>query len=125
MNFSLKSLVSQSSKNVSWIDTHCINFFIHPLTIKYEMSAIPVRIPTDKLERIDYLVKIGRFKNRSEALKFLISKSLDKEEISMLEHDVDMDKINGLLSKIGRKKNLLVIESEKTAVELVSEGRSR
>lgn len=89
------------------------------------MSAIPIRIPTDNLERIDYLVKIGRFKNRSEALKYFISTSLEKEEILMLEHDVDMDKINGLLSKIGKKKNLLVIESKKSAVELVGEGRSR
>jgi Arc/MetJ-type ribon-helix-helix transcriptional regulator len=89
------------------------------------MSAIPVRIPTDKLERIDYLVKIGRFKNRSEALKFFISTSLEKEEIIMLEHDVDMKKIDELLDKIGNRKDLLTIESEKSAVEMVSEGRSR
>lgn len=88
------------------------------------MSAIPVRIPIDILERIDYLVKIGRFKNRSEALKFFVSTSLEKEEIIMLEHDVDMIKINELLAKIGKKKNLLVIGSEKSAVEMVSEGRS-
>lgn len=90
----------------------------------YIMSAIPVRIPIDILERIDYLVKIGRFKNRSEALKFFVSTSLEKEEIIMLEHDVDMIKINELLAKIGKKKNLLVIGSEKSAVEMVSEGRS-
>ena len=102
-----------------------IKIFIRAMINNCIMSAIPVRIPTDKLERIDYLVKIGRFKNRSEALKFFISTSLEKEEIIMLEHDVDMIKINELLDKIGKKKNLLIIESEKSAVEMVSEGRSR
>ena len=89
------------------------------------MSAIPVRIPIDELERIDQLVRKGRFKNRSEALKHFISTSLGKEEMLILEQDVDMTKINILLSKVRNNKNFINISSEKSAVELVGEGRSR
>jgi len=48
------------------------------------MKKISLRIEDDLLEDIDYLVDYIRIKNRSQAIKSLLKKSLEKEKIAVI-----------------------------------------
>lgn len=92
------------------------------------MKAIPIKIPEEELDKIDYLIKIGKFKNRSDALRNFISKSLEKEEILTTSDEIDEAKIQKLLDFVflqGKKEDLITFTSAKSATDLVAEGRER
>ena len=42
------------------------------------MKVVPVRLDNKKLKEVDFLIKAGVFKNRSEALRMLIEAGMEK-----------------------------------------------
>jgi Arc/MetJ-type ribon-helix-helix transcriptional regulator len=50
------------------------------------MATIPLKLKDTDIKKIDYLVKIGRYKSRNQAIRSLIDRSL-KEEALLFEED--------------------------------------
>ncbi|MHA1617477.1 MAG: hypothetical protein ACTSX9_09250 [Candidatus Njordarchaeales archaeon] len=86
------------------------------------MSVVPVRLSKEEIMLIDYLVKIGRFKSRNEAIRYMIKKSL-QDLLDDLFVAKETDRIVEDLLKIS--EDIFIIKSEKTAEELVREDRER
>ena len=86
------------------------------------MSVIPIKLSKKEIALIDYLVKTGFFKSRNEAIRYMIKRGL-QELFSELFVSSELDDIvKELLETEG---DILIIESEKTAAELVREERER
>ncbi len=45
------------------------------------MKTIPVPLDDNDLKKIDYLIKIGRYKNRTQAIRNLLQEKLAEEWI--------------------------------------------
>ena len=91
------------------------------------MTTIPIQLNEIDLKKIDYLVKIGLYKNRSQAIKAILQERLAQETILLnsenLEEEHLRKKIVQDLSKIVTFS--FKIDSEKSAADLVSEQRER
>ncbi|MHA2363551.1 MAG: ribbon-helix-helix domain-containing protein [Candidatus Hodarchaeales archaeon] len=90
------------------------------------MISIPVKLDEELVKKIDLLVKIGVYKTRSEVLRDLITKGIDKIQI-LEETQVNKKKIKNLLSIViqNEKEPLNILRTEKSVAEFVSEGRER
>ncbi len=86
------------------------------------MSVIPIKLSKKEIALIDYLVKTGFFKSRNEAIRYMIKRGL-QELFSELFVSSELDDIVKELLEI--EGDILIIESEKTAAELVREERER
>ena len=86
------------------------------------MSVIPIKLSKKEIALIDYLVKTGFFKSRNEAIRYMIKRGL-QELFSELFVSSELDEIVKELLEI--EGDILIIESEKTAAELVREERER
>ena len=58
----------------------------------YYMTTIPIQLNEVDLGKIDYLIKIGRYKNRSQALRFLIQDRLSQETIQFEFENIEVEK---------------------------------
>lgn len=91
------------------------------------MATFPIQLNDGDLEKIDYLIRIGKYKNRSQAIKSMLQSKLE-EEILHLEWDSKekLDERQQIIQKILNNKNLNIeIISDKSAVDLVREQRDR
>jgi len=86
------------------------------------LSVIPIKLSKKEIALIDYLVKTGFFKSRNEAIRYMIKRGL-QELFSELFVSSELDDIVKELLEI--EGDILIIESEKTAAELVREERER
>ncbi|MBO0888237.1 hypothetical protein J2P12_03970 [Candidatus Bathyarchaeota archaeon] len=76
----------------------------------------------EELKRIDLLVQRRLYKSRNEAIRKMLSSKLSEE----LSEDEDVHElVDILLKQKKRGKEPLVLRLEKTAVEIVAEGRDR
>lgn len=92
------------------------------------MTTIPLQISDPELKKIDYLIKIGRYKNRSQALKLMLSEKLTQETISFDFENQEDDKVREKIVEELRAKKIepiMMITSTKNSAELVSEDRDR
>lgn len=93
------------------------------------MNAIPIKLSSSVIEKIDYLIKIGKYKNRSQAIREFISRALENETLFEIEEEINISKITKLLDftlhKNKGKDSIIEIVTSKTAEELVAEGRER
>jgi Arc/MetJ-type ribon-helix-helix transcriptional regulator len=91
------------------------------------MTTVPVPLSEIELEKIDSLVRIGRYKNRSQALKALLKVGIAHTTIHFeWEHLEEEQESQQLLENMLKaKKPLLTILSDKSAHEIISEDRSR
>ena len=90
------------------------------------MATLPIRLKKELIEKIDYLVKIGRYPNRSAAIRGILQEKLDNENYISEDELINKEKINKMLKKLGKLKDFKIsFTSEKSATELVSEGRER
>ncbi|MEX2680054.1 MAG: ribbon-helix-helix domain-containing protein [Candidatus Sigynarchaeota archaeon] len=91
------------------------------------MTTIPVKIDEVDLRKIDHLVKIGRFKNRSQAIRSFIRDKLGDAALFPEPVDPEIEKryheVMVKLKELARSP--VRIESTKTALELVKEERER
>lgn len=89
------------------------------------MVVVPLHLDEEIVSKVDALVRLGMYKNRSEALREQIKKGLDK--ISLLQDEFVgselYDQLLERLLKLPEPPQLL--KTEKTLTELVSEGRER
>ncbi len=91
------------------------------------MTTIPIQLSDVDLEKIDRLVKLGRYKNRSQAIKAMLREKLDQETI-VFEWENDEDKeVQAQLLKLAlsKKESILTWNSQKTAAQLIREDRDR
>ncbi|MHA1728143.1 MAG: ribbon-helix-helix domain-containing protein [Promethearchaeota archaeon] len=91
------------------------------------MTTIPIRIDEIDLKKIDFLIKIGRFKNRSQALRQFIHDRLKKEILLFEQDDKSNEKLRlEVLSKLKKKDNFsFSLLSKKNAEEIIGENRER
>lgn len=89
------------------------------------MGNIPISLDDEIIAKIDFLVKKGYYKNRSEALRDQIVKNLSK--ISIIDDDQhDEEVYQELLDKLLKLPNPpQILNTKKSITELVSEGRER
>jgi Arc/MetJ-type ribon-helix-helix transcriptional regulator len=91
------------------------------------MSTIPIKLKEVDLEKIDYLIKRGKYKNRSQAIMKILQEKLDQE---LLPFEFDSQEAEEQRKMVLKK--MLAIEdfkveflTPKSAVELISEERER
>ncbi|MHA1300712.1 MAG: ribbon-helix-helix domain-containing protein [Candidatus Helarchaeota archaeon] len=90
------------------------------------MKVIPIKLSDELVEKIDYLVKSGKYSNRSIAIRQLLENTLKDEEIFYNNAEYKKNHINKIInSLIKEKKVILDIAPGKTAVEIIAEGRER
>ncbi len=91
------------------------------------MTTIPIQLSDIDLEKIDRLVKLGRYKNRSQAIKAMLREKLDQETIIFeWENEKDKDVQAQILKlALSKKDSILTWKSPKSAVELIREDRDR
>ncbi|MHA1651278.1 MAG: ribbon-helix-helix domain-containing protein [Candidatus Helarchaeota archaeon] len=91
------------------------------------MTTIPVPLNDDDLKKIDYLVKIGRYKNRTQAIKALLRKQLAQQTIILKGgKTIDEKSIKNIINELSKLPDFsFTIKSSKSAVELVGEERER
>ena len=91
------------------------------------MTTVPVKLDDVELRKIDHLVKIGRFKNRSQAIRSFIKDKLLDETLFPEPADPEIEKrYHDVIAKLRKLTHLPVqIESTKSALELVKEDRER
>ncbi len=91
------------------------------------MTTIPIPLDDNDLKKIDYLIKIGRYKNRTQAIKALLQEKLTQETI-IFEWDksYDEDTLKKIISTLTRLPDFsFTIKSNKSATELIGEDRER
>jgi len=91
------------------------------------MAVIPVKVDQENANKIDMLVRLGVFKNRSEAIRWALREGLEKkiESIPMLDLSGADPVVELMLKLASRGADVVRITSKKTAAEMVSEGRQR
>jgi len=90
------------------------------------MSIIPVKLKKELIEKLDYLIRIGVYKNRNSAIREILEDELSKRNYYEFENFVDPGKIRNIVEGLLVIKDFnITLESDKTAVELVREGRER
>lgn len=90
------------------------------------MATIPLKLDGAHLKKIDFLIKKGIFKNRSQAIRCLLADRLINV-ILPFENEANTDAIvnNVVKRMLGVSNQSLIINSDKSAVELVQEERER
>ena len=89
------------------------------------MGTIPIRLDDEIIKKIDILVKNGKYKNRTDALRDQIIKGLEK--ISIFDSDsLSYKKYDEILKKmLSLKKPPNLLRTEKSVVDMIAEGRER
>jgi Arc/MetJ-type ribon-helix-helix transcriptional regulator len=91
------------------------------------MTTIPIKLDEVELRKIDHLVKTGRYKNRSQAIRSFIKAKLEDEILLPEAADPEIEKkYHDIMAKLRKQVHLVVqINSAKTALELVENERER
>jgi len=88
------------------------------------MTVLPIRLSRQDTRKLDLLVKLGIYGSRTEAIRAMIQAKAD-EQLSrhMLSENIlhVLDELLEYEKRMGR--NPLRVVTEKTAVEIVAEGR--
>jgi len=90
------------------------------------MPVIPIKLESNLVEKLDALVGVGKFKNRSHAIREILNDRLAREGI-VPQADKEREKrINRVIQLMqSQKQPFFHIITEKTAVDLITEGRER
>lgn len=91
------------------------------------MSVLPVKLEREDVKRLDTLVKLGVFKNRSQAIRSILREQLEKKVEALPQADLSgVTPVVDLMLRLASKGVKVVrISSRKSAAELVREGRHR
>ena len=88
---------------------------------------LPVKLEKEDVKRLDVLVRLGIYKNRSQAIRAMLREGLDRKmaEVPMVDLSgtgVAVDLMEQLAS---RGMEVIRITSRKSAAQIVAEGRER
>ncbi|MHA1734704.1 MAG: ribbon-helix-helix domain-containing protein [Promethearchaeota archaeon] len=91
------------------------------------MATIPVRIRSEDLRKIDFLVKKGRYKNRSHAIRSLLLETLDREFNPSLFEDEDATSRRAAVVKkfVNAPDVRFVMKARPSLSEMVGQERER
>lgn len=91
------------------------------------MATIPVQLSNFELAKIDYLVKIGRYKNRTQAIIALLRSGIREESLSFdWEDPLEEGASQALIEQMLRDPEThFVIKGQKSAHDLLAEERER
>lgn len=90
------------------------------------MPVIPIKLESELVEKLDALVGVGKFKNRSHAIRLILSERLAREGIVPRADNEREKQINHVVQlMLAQQKPILFINSDKSAAELIAEGRER
>jgi len=84
------------------------------------MAVVPIRLSKDQVRRINLLIKLGIYSNRSEAIKSMLERNMDLEVQRHLANPRVERLVQALLAY---RRGSLQLTTKKTAVELIAEGR--
>jgi Arc/MetJ-type ribon-helix-helix transcriptional regulator len=91
------------------------------------MPIIPIPLEEEEINKIDYLVKTGRYKNRIQVIKALIQEKLAQETI-IFDWEESPDEIakKKIIQELVKLPEFsFSIKSAKSAEELIGEERGR
>lgn len=92
-------------------------------------EVVPIRIPKEILEKIELLVRMGKYANKSEALRSIIIEHLEeRKDLLAYEGLLFQDKrISEVAESMDERKILelckAIFSGRKTSVELIEEQR--
>lgn len=90
------------------------------------MATYPIKLKKELVEKIDYLVQLGRYPNRSTAIREIIEDRLARETYYLEGLSKTNEIIKPILQNLIKLDNFEIrLKSKKSATELVSEGRER
>ncbi|MHA1520723.1 MAG: hypothetical protein ACTSRK_11120 [Promethearchaeota archaeon] len=91
------------------------------------MATIPIKLTKVEVSKIDYLVKLGKFKSRNQAIRSFIETSLVQESINLEDHNPELENIKNQLYKLWdtQLEFSLTTEGIKSLVDIVSQDRMR
>jgi hypothetical protein len=91
------------------------------------MGTIPIKLKDEDVHKIDYLIKMGKNRNRNQAIITMIETSLAQEPISFNESDPIPQEGNDKITQFfdAQPDFGFSLESGKSLADLVSEDRER
>ena len=92
------------------------------------MATIPIKLRDSDVKKIDYLVKIGKYKSRNQAIRSFINKSLEEESFLFEEENPELNSIKEKLFHIWDTSGGIqfkVSDQEISLVDRVSKDRER
>ncbi len=91
------------------------------------MATIPIKLKKVEVSKIDYLVKLGKYKSRNHAIRSFIEFSLLQESINLEDDNLEIEKIKNKLYQLWdlQPEFNLTTRSNKSLVDMVSQDRMR
>ena len=91
------------------------------------MATIPIKLTEVEVSKIDYLVKLGKYKSRNQAIRSFIKISLLQESINLEEENLEIEKIKNTLYQLWdlQPEFNLTTRNNKSLVDMVSQDRMR
>ena len=91
------------------------------------MPTIPIKLNKIEVSKIDYLVKLGKYKSRNQAIRSFIENSLLQESINLEDENLEIEEIKKKLYQLWdlQREFYLTTGSNKTLVDMVSQDRIR
>lgn len=88
---------------------------------------MPVKLEREDVAKLDILVKLGVFKNRSQAIRSLLREQLEKKIAAIPQADLTGVRpvVDLMLRLSSRGVKVVRITSRKSAAEIIGEGRQR
>jgi metal-responsive CopG/Arc/MetJ family transcriptional regulator len=84
------------------------------------LTVVPLRLNEDEVRKLNLLMKEGQYRSRNQAIRAILAEGLEEK----LGEDED---IAGLVKKLlalkKQGKNPISYTTEKSVVEIISEGR--
>jgi hypothetical protein len=91
------------------------------------MATIPIKLKDAEISKIYYLVKLGKYKSRNQAIRSLIENSLSREPLFLNELNPNFDEIKVQLFQIWDQipNFTLTLQNGKSWVDQISHDRDR
>ena len=91
------------------------------------MPTIPIKLNKIEVSKIDYLVKLGKYKSRNQAIRSFIENSLLQESINLEDENLEIEEIKKKLYQLWdlQSEFNLTTGSNKSLVDMVSQDRMR
>jgi len=88
------------------------------------MTVVPIRLSKEDARKLDLLVKLGIYGNRTEAIRAILHAEADEKIAGFMLNGKILRALHELLEYERRTgTNPVRIITEKTALEIVEEGR--
>jgi Arc/MetJ-type ribon-helix-helix transcriptional regulator len=91
------------------------------------MAIIPIKLKEADVSKIDYLVKLGKYRSRNQAILAFIQNSLVQEPINLDEQNPEIETIRTKLFEIWDAQSEFVfsLKNGKSLVDIIANDRER